>query len=124
MATHSYHPEGGSPKAAFCRRLNDIGWALFLILIGALLLMPEGRVPQGTWLIGAGLIMLGVNAVRSVNGIAINGFTVVLGGLALAAGLGGYLGLDLPLLALFLIVMGVGIILRPWLRGSGGSATP
>jgi hypothetical protein len=120
MMTFRSHPEGGptAQKGTLNRRLEDIGWALFLIMIGTLLLMPKGGVPQGTWLIGTGLIMLGVNAVRRVNGIAMNGFTIVLGAFALVAGLGGFFGVDLPLLAAFLILMGVIILLRPMLRRS------
>ena len=40
-------------------RIDAIGWALFFIMIGILLLMPEGRIPETSCLIGAGLIMLG-----------------------------------------------------------------
>ena len=51
-------------KLALNARLEAIGWALFLIWIGGLWLMPDERLPEETWLIGAGLIMLGLNGVR------------------------------------------------------------
>ena len=45
-------------KEALNWRLEAIGWGLFLIIIGALWLIPEQRVPEGAWLIAAGVIML------------------------------------------------------------------
>src|SRR3972149_2042115 len=74
-------------KAALNKRLESIGWGLFLIMIGGIWLVPDEQVPEGTWLIGAGLIMLGLNLARYLNGIRMSGFTIVLGILALASGL-------------------------------------
>ena len=103
-------------KSALNKRLESIGWALFLIMIGGLWLVPDERVPKGTWLIGAGLIMLGLNGARYVSGIKMSGFTIVLGVLALAAGLGDFFGIDLPLLAILLILIGANIILKPLIK--------
>ena len=100
-------------KSALNKRLESIGWALFLIMIGGLWLVPDERVPKGTWLIWAGLIILGLNGARYVSGIKMSGFTIVLGVLALAAGLGDFFGIDLPLLAILLILIGANIILKP-----------
>jgi len=100
-------------KSALNKRLEAIGWGLFLIMIGGIWLVPGEQVPQGAWLIGTGLIMLGLNGVRYLNGIKMNGFTIVLGILALAAGLGGLFGVKLPLFAILLILIGAGIILKP-----------
>ena len=44
------------------KRLETVSWGLFLIMLGGFALVKD--VPEGTWLIGAGLIMLGLNAVR------------------------------------------------------------
>ncbi len=107
---------GGVQKAerpALDRLLERIGWGLFLILIGGLLLVPKGHVPEGTWLLGAGVIMLGLNAARYLSGIAPSYFTTILGVLAVAGGLGVVYGVDLPLLPVLLILVGAGIILRP-----------
>ena len=103
------------PKEALNRRLEAIGWGLFLIIIGALWLFPDKRVPGGTWLVAAGAIMLGVNAVRYLNGIKMSWPSLLLGLLAVLFGLGEFVGLDLPFVAILLIVFGAGIILRPWL---------
>jgi hypothetical protein len=94
------------------RRLDGIGWALFLIMIGGLWLMPEGTVPEGTWLIGVGLIMLGISAIRSLNGINVNWFTVILGVIALASGVSGFFGVNLPWFPILLILVGASIILE------------
>lgn len=100
-------------KAALNKRLESIGWGLFLIMIGGIWLVPDEQVPEGTWLIGAGLIMLGLNAARYLNGIRMSGFTIVLGILALASGLSDFAGIDLPLFPILLILIGASILLKP-----------
>jgi hypothetical protein len=100
-------------QAAVSRRLDELAWALFLILIGAIWLLPAGTVPEGTWLVGAGLILLGINAVRSLKGVKMSGFAIVLGVLALVAGLGHLAGVKVPVFAILFIIIGASIILRP-----------
>lgn len=100
-------------QRAVSRRLDELAWALFLILVGAIWLLPAGTVPEGTWLVGAGLILLGINAVRSLRGIKMSGFGIVLGVLALVAGLGHLAGVNVPVFAILFIVIGASIILRP-----------
>jgi len=41
-------------KAELDARLGDIGWAVLLITIGTMWLLPEKQVPQGSWMIAAG----------------------------------------------------------------------
>lgn len=93
-------------------RLEEIGWALFLIMIGALWLMPTEIVPSHAWLIGAGVIMLGVNFARFVAGIKMSGFTVFLGIIALVAGFAGFFAVDLPIFAAIFIVLGFSLLMR------------
>jgi hypothetical protein len=95
------------------KRLEDIGWGLFLILIGVIWLVPDMQLPQGFWLLGVAIILLGLNAVRYLNGIKMSSFTIALGVLALAAGLGGLVGVNLPIFAVLLILLGASIILKP-----------
>jgi len=97
------------------RHLESIGWALFLIMIGGIALIQT--VPQGTWLVGTGLIMLGLNVARYVNGIRPSNFTVVVGILALLLGIGGMTGLDLPFLPVLLILIGADILFKVATRG-------
>jgi hypothetical protein len=106
-------------KNSLNKRLEDIGWALFLTMIGCILLVPAKLVPQGAWLIGTGLIMLGINLVRYLNGIKVSAFTVILGTFALAAGFGDLFGVKLPLFAIFLILMGISIMLKLLIEKKG-----
>lgn len=98
------------------RRLEEGGWGLFLLMIGGLMLIPDERLPHGTWLIGIGMIMLGLNVVRYLNQIRINVFTAALGVLALAAGLGILFGVKLPLFAVFLLFIGASLMLKALLK--------
>ena len=109
-------------KLALSKRLDDFGWAVLLIVIGTIWLMPEKLLPQGSWLIAAGIIMLGLNAIRYFNGITMVGFSLVAGILALLAGLGEFFGLTLPLFAIALIVIGVVMLFKPLLEKNSTSA--
>jgi hypothetical protein len=104
-------------QRAVSKRLDELAWALFLILIGAIWLLPAGTVPEGTWLVGAGLILLGVNAARGLKGIQVSGLAIALGVLALVAGLSHLAGVKVPVFAILFILMGASIILRPLVEG-------
>lgn len=97
-------------------RLDEIGWALFLIMIGFLWLFPNIGIPPDSWLIGAGLILLGINFARYFFGIKMKGFTIFLGVLALVAGLGGILNMSFPSFAALFIVLGVTLLVRAFFR--------
>ena len=100
-------------KAELDARLGDIGWAVLLITVGTIWLLPEKQVPQGSWLIAAGLILLGLNAVRYFNGIRMSGFSLILGTLVLLAGIGAFFAWHLPLFAIALIVIGACMLFKP-----------
>jgi hypothetical protein len=102
-------------KDALNRRLETVGWGLFLIIIGALWLIPDQVVPEGTWLIAAGFIMLGMNVVRYRNDITMSKSTLVLGILAVVFGISDFVGVALPFFPILVILFGAAIILRPWL---------
>lgn len=93
------------------RRLDQIGWGIFLIMIGTIWLVPG--VPSGTWLIGTGILLLVLNAVRSSLAIPWSGFWVAVGAVALAAGLGDVIGIRLPLFPICLVIIGVALIVKP-----------
>jgi hypothetical protein len=103
-------------KVALNKRLEDFGWGVLLITIGTIWLAPEKQVPHGSWLIAAGLIMLGLNAIRYFKRINMSGFSLVLGILALLAGVGQFFSLNLPLFAIALIVIGACMLLKPLLE--------
>jgi len=107
-----------SREATLDRRLHDLGWGLLFILTGAVSLVPAEQVPEGTWLLGVAGILLGVNALRLLSHIRVSGFSLILGLLALAAGLSRMLGVDLPLLAICLLAIGVSLVVKPWVTSS------
>jgi hypothetical protein len=92
-------------------RLEVIAWGAFFIWWGITEMFPS--LPEGTGAVGIGVILLGLNAARSLNGIPSNSFTTTLGILALAWGgleLAGpilRLPFELPVFAILLIVLGV-----------------
>ena len=94
------------------KRLDEIALALVLVMTGALWLAPRAMFPEGTWLVGVGLIVLGLNAARRVRGVRTSGFGLVVGLVALAAGIGRIVGQDLPIVPVLLLVLGAGLIVR------------
>ncbi|MBN2057763.1 MAG: hypothetical protein JW782_03100 [Candidatus Saganbacteria bacterium] len=99
-------------KQALGNKMNTVAWALFLVMIGGLWLVPEGTVPESTWLLGVGLILLGLNLARAMNKLSISWFIVVLGVVAVVGGIVGFMGLQISIFPLILIVIGITIILE------------
>lgn len=101
-------------KVALNKRLETTFWGLFLIMLGGWALIPAETIPKGAWSIGVGLLLLGLNATRYLNGIRMSGFTTVLGVLSLVGGIGDMLGWADLNGALILIILGAYLILKPW----------
>ena len=101
-------------KVARNKRLEAMGWGLFLIMLGGFSLVPHEQIPKGLWSIGLGTIMLGLNVARYSNGIKMSGFTTFLGLLALLTGIAQLLGFASLEGALFLIILGAYLLIRPW----------
>lgn len=101
-------------KAQLDRRLHDIAWGLLLLITGIVWLVPRGRVPESTWLLGVAAVLLGVNVVRALQRIRLNGFSLVLGIAALVAALTRLWRPDLPLLGICLLVIGASLVLKPF----------
>jgi hypothetical protein len=102
-----------SQEETLGRRLDALGWGLFLIMIGGLWLVPqEWGIPDGAWLVGTGLIILGISAVRRFNDLQVSGFWLFLGALALGAGLVDIVGWDLPVFPILLIIAGGAVLLN------------
>lgn len=106
-------------KAALNKNMETAAWGFFLIMLGGFMFVPESLVKGGWWSIGVGLILLGLNAARYFSGIRMSGFTTFLGILSLVggilelAGVGGIGG------AVFLIVLGGYLILKPYFDRQG-----
>lgn len=106
------------------RNLEAIAWGTLFIWWGITELVSV--LPDGTGAIGVGLILLGLNAVRSLNGIPTSGFSTTLGILALVWGglelAGSVLSLpfELPVFAILLITLGLLLLGREILRSRTG----
>ncbi|RPI33778.1 MAG: hypothetical protein EHM70_04980 [Chloroflexota bacterium] len=93
------------------RSLEAIAWGALFIWWGIVELVEF--LPDGTAAIGIGLILLGLNAARSLNGIRTSGFSTALGILALVWGglelLASVttLPFDIPVFSILLIVLGL-----------------
>jgi hypothetical protein len=102
------------------KRFEALGWGAIFVWWGITELFPS--LPDGMWAVGIGLILLGLNAARSLNGIPASGFTTTLGILALIVG--GLelarpilrLPFDLPVFAILLIALGVIVLGRGLVR--------
>ncbi len=107
------------------RRLETIAWGAFFVWWGITELFPS--LPGGIGAIGIGFILLGLNAVRSTNGIPASGFTTTLGVLALVLGVLDFsrgmlhLSFELPIFGILLIVLGVIFLVRE-LTGKRGQS--
>jgi hypothetical protein len=89
-------------------RLDVLGWGIFFLMTGVLMLFPS--LPEGTWLVGLGVLLLGLAAVRVALGLAFEWFGVILGAGALVAGFGTIAGIYIPVFALFLVACGLALI--------------
>ena len=101
-------------KAAINRRLERSGWGFFLVMLGGFILVPADLVSKGLWSIGVGVIMLGLNVARYFYGIKLSGFTTFLGVVSLISGILQVAGLDMLGGAIFLIILGAYVLLKPW----------
>jgi hypothetical protein len=101
---------------ALNRRLETMAWGAFFVWWGLTELFPS--LPEGLGAMGIGVILLGLNAGRSIYGIPASGFTTTLGSLALVLGalelsrLVLRLPFELPVFGILLIVLGVIFLAR------------
>lgn len=101
-------------KAALNKRLESMGWGLFLIMLGGFALVPHEIIARGFWSIGVGVIMLGLNLARYMNKIKMSGFTTFLGVVSLLSGILQLLGWNDFEGAILLIILGAYVIAKPW----------
>ena len=99
-------------KQALDKRLESFAWALFFVMSGILWIMPKELVPEGGWLIGTGLIILGFSGIRYLYRIKIEGFWLVMGIIFLSFGLSEYFRVELPLFPILIILIGMSIIYK------------
>ncbi|MCP4400407.1 MAG: hypothetical protein GY801_24260 [bacterium] len=88
-------------------KLSAAGWGLFFVWIGLAWLLNVGN---GVGLLGVGIIILGMQAVRKVFHLKPEGFWLVVGGLFVAGSLSELLKVELPLAPVFVIIAGVAVL--------------
>ncbi len=108
------------PKISW--NFETMAWGFLFIWWGLTELIPS--LPTGIGAIGIGLILLGLNVARSVNGLPTSGFSITLGILALVWGgleLAGtilWLPFQLPISSILLIVLGMILFARELSRSN------
>jgi hypothetical protein len=101
-------------KVALNKRLETMAWGAFLVMLGGFMFVPQEIIKGGWWPIGVGLIMLGLNAARYLNGLRMSGFTTFLGILSVSGGILDLAGMEGVNGAVLLIVLGGYLILKPY----------
>jgi len=101
-------------KTALNKRLETMAWGFFLIMLGGYMFVPHTVVAKGLWPIAVGLIMLGLNLARYLNRIKMSGFTTFLGIVSVIGGLLQLAGMQSLESAVWLIVLGGYLVLKPW----------
>jgi hypothetical protein len=100
-------------KVSAASRLDAIGWALFFIWVGYTYLAD---VEKGVGLLGVGIIVLGMQAVRTLFKLKLEGFWMVIGTLFAVGGLWEIYQVKLPLLPILLIVAGAALLVSAFRR--------
>lgn len=113
--TTNHAENKNSEKHGLEKKIDSISWALFFIMIGCLWLMPEGSVPEGTWLVGTAIIIFGSSLIHYYNGLKVSGFWIVMGLIALGTGLSDILGVNIPVFPILIVIIGASIIVKPLL---------
>jgi hypothetical protein len=103
-------------------RVDSFGWGLLFVSVGATGLIPD--LPEGSWLIAAGIVMLGASAARGQLRLPVRVVTVAVGGVALAAGIGVAAGLAAATGPIVLIVLGLVLVGEVLLRSRRSTDTP
>jgi hypothetical protein len=101
-------PEGWE----LARKLDAVGWGLFLIWLGVVLL---AKAQTSVALLGIGIIMLGVQLARVVLKLKVEGFWFVVGLLFVVGGLWQLADTRIPLVPILLIAAGLALVLTRFL---------
>ncbi len=93
------------------RRVASTVWGLLLIWIGAALLLHWS---WGVGLLGAGVILIGAQAVRRFRQVKVDGFGLVVGALLVVCGIWNMFDVALELVPLLCIGFGIALLVSVW----------
>ena len=99
-------------RADTARRIGEVGWGVFLLMTGAFWAFGD-MLPSGAWLASTGILLLALNAARYATQVGVEGFTLVIGILALVAGITDLANVKPPLVAMSLMIIGLVVLGRP-----------
>ena len=111
---------------ALNQRYEIIAWGTLFVWVGVRDLLPG--LPVGTGMLGIGLILLGLNLVRHLSGIAINRVSTALGSVAVVVGVveifRAWKGIqvELPFFSILLIMIGAGFLAHSLTGSKSGVA--
>jgi len=97
------------------RRITTIGWGIFFIWLGLVLMLQAGT---GLILLGVGIISLGMQVARRYAGLDSDGFWVLVAILFVIVGVWELFGVKLPLMSVFLVVIGAAFLVSALKSGS------
>lgn len=89
------------------KKLDAAGWGLFFIWIGLVIGLD---IRESVALLGIGITTLGVQLVRKSKGLNFEGFWCLVGAAFLLGGIWQEFNVELPLLAVLLVVGGVAVL--------------
>ncbi len=108
------------------KRLQTGVWGIILILLGGLSVVPGDQA--GIFVLGTGIILLGLNLMRYINKYPVNGFSTTFGAVALMLGglaslrliLGWEFRYELSFFPILLIAIGLYLLIPPPRQKEGG----
>ena len=109
------HVPGPRERRDSIKRITTIGWGLFFIWLGLVLMIKAG---SGLILLGVGVISLGMQVARKYSGLDSDGFWIVVGILFVIVGIWEMFEISMPLMSVFLVVIGA-VLLVSALKGKG-----
>ena len=102
--------EFGTKSSDLGRRLDAIGWGVFFVWLGIIMLVKV--LPQGVGALGVGAIILGEAVARFLLRVSVSAFWILLGLIFLAAGVAELWAVQLPLLPIAFIIAGALLVFR------------
>ena len=108
-ANNLHHTEelNRNEKQHLAAKLDAVGWGLFFIWVGTAFLIDIG---PGIGLLGVGIITLGMQAVRTLFNLSLEGFWVVVGLAFMVGGLWELFNVQLPLPPILFLVAGLSLL--------------
>jgi hypothetical protein len=95
-------------------RIDSAGWGLFFLMTGVMLLVPG--LPAGSWLIGVGILLIGLSVLRAMLRLPVSPFGVMMALVLVATGLGEAAGVAVPWFALMLVLCGMALVIGQLVR--------